>query len=283
MVDKMIFANKEFDIKNNTYVMGILNVTPDSFSDGSKFNTLDKALFHTKEMIEQGAAIIDVGGESTRRGYTMISDEEEIERVCPVIERISKEFDTVISIDTYKSGVADAALKSGAHILNDIHGLKYDKNIAGVAAKYNAGICIMHNADDMSYRGNSLDEYIDNVKKHLLQSLEIAKAAGVDMSKVMIDPGVGFAKDLEMNLMITNNVDSLLALDYPVLLATSRKSMIGLTLDLPSDEREEGTLVTTVMGVMKGVSFVRVHDVKKNVRAIRMTRAILNSGRYQER
>lgn len=283
MVDKMIFADKEFDIKNNTYVMGILNVTPDSFSDGSKFNTLDKALFHAKEMIEQGAAIIDVGGESTRPGYTMISDEEEIERVCPVIERISKEFDTVISIDTYKSRVADAALKSGAHILNDIHGLKYDKNIAGVAAKYNAGICIMHNVDDMSYRGNSLDEYIDNVKKHLSQSLEIAKAAGVDMSKVMIDPGVGFAKDLEMNLMITNNVDSLLALDYPVLLATSRKSMIGLTLDLPSDEREEGTLVTTVMGVMKGVSFVRVHDVKKNVRAIRMTRAILNSGRYQER
>lgn len=280
MVDKMVFNNIEFDVKNNTYIMGILNVTPDSFSDGSKYNNIDAALYHVKEMIEQGASIIDVGGESTRPGYTMISDEEEIERVCPVIERINKEFNTVISVDTYKSKVADAALSSGAHILNDIHGLKYDSDIAAVAAKHNAGVCIMHNADNMDYRGNSTDEYIDNVLKHLKESLSIAQNAGIDMNKVMIDPGVGFAKDLSMNLCITNNVDVLKTLGYPVLLATSRKSMIGLTLDLPLDQREEGTIATTVLGVIKGVSFVRVHDVLKNNRAIMMTKAILNGGRY---
>ena len=268
----MKIGNKEFKIGERPYVMGILNVTPDSFSDGGKFNDMDKALFHAEEMIKQGADIIDVGGESTRPGHIKISDEEEIERVCPVISAIKERFDISVTLDTYKSAVADAGLSAGADMINDIWGLKWDEKMAGVIAGYNKGVILMHNRFDTDYK-----DFVSDVVNDLKESVSIAQNAGIDMNQVMIDPGVGFAKDVKQNLMIVNNLSALTALGYPVLLATSRKSFIGLTLDLPSDNREEGTIATSVMGLMMGCSFFRVHDVEKNVRALKMCDAILKS------
>jgi dihydropteroate synthase len=272
----MYIGNRDFDLDNRTYVMGILNCTPDSFSDGGKFNNLDKALKHTEEMIKDGADIIDVGGESTRPGYTLISDEEEISRVVPVIEKIKENFDIPVSIDTYKSQVASAAVEAGANLINDIWGCKYDKNIANVIAEKNVPCCLMHNRNiEENPYGNDV---MEDVLKDLQDSIDIALQAGVDKEKIITDPGIGFGKTLEHNLLVMNNVERLKELGYPVLLGTSRKSMIGLTLNLPSDERVEGTLVTTVMGVMKGCAFVRVHDVLANKRAVVMTEAILRGG-----
>ena len=266
----MIIGNREF--KDRTYVMGILNVTPDSFSDGSKYNTLDRALKHTEEMIKDGMDIVDVGGESTRPGYTMISDEEEISRVVPVVEKIKAEFDIPISVDTYKSGVAKAAIDAGADLINDIWGFKYDENMAQVVKDGNISCCLMHNRERAEY-----NSFVEDVLDDLRETIAIAKKAGIADDKIILDPGVGFAKSYEQNLIITNNVDRLNELGYPVLLGTSRKSMIGLTLDLPSDQRVEGTVATSVIGVMKGCRFVRVHDVLENKRAILMTEAIINS------
>ena len=266
----MIIGNKEFG--NHTYVMGILNVTPDSFSDGGKFNNIDSALKHTEQLINDGADVIDVGGESTRPNYTKISDEEEIERVVPVIEKIKADFDVPVSIDTYKSKVAAAAVGAGADLVNDIWGLKYDKNMAEVIAKSGAACCLMHNRERAEY-----NSFVEDVLDDLRETIAIAKKAGIADDKIILDPGVGFAKSYEQNLIITNNVDRLNELGYPVLLGTSRKSMIGLTLDLPSDQRVEGTVATSVIGVMKGYRFVRVHDVLENKRAILMTEAIINS------
>ena len=266
----MIIGNREF--KDRTYVMGILNVTPDSFSDGSKYNTIDRALKHTEEMIKDGMDIVDVGGESTRPGYTMISDEEEISRVVPVVEKIKAEFDIPISVDTYKSGVAKAAINAGADLINDIWGFKYDENMAQVVKDGNVSCCLMHNREKAEY-----NSFVEDVLDDLRETIAIAKKAGIADDKIILDPGVGFAKSYEQNLIITNNVDRLNELGYPVLLGTSRKSMIGLTLDLPSDQRVEGTVATSVIGVMKGCRFVRVHDVLENKRAILMTEAIINS------
>ena len=266
----MRIGNRDFDINNKTYIMGILNVTPDSFSDGGRFNEVDSALFHAEEMVRDGADIIDVGGESTRPGYTVISDEEEIERVVPVIERITAEFDVPVSVDTYKSRVASAALAAGAVLVNDIWGLKKDPAMADVIAARNAVCCLMHNRENTAY-----GDFVCDVITDLRESVKIAEKAGISREKIIIDPGVGFAKSYEQNLEIINNVEKLKELGLPVLLATSRKSVIGLALDLPQDQRVEGTLATTVMGVMKGCSFVRVHDIKENKRAILMTEAVL--------
>lgn len=268
----MKIGNKEFDIANKTYVMGILNVTPDSFSDGGKYDNIDTALKHAQQMIADGADIIDVGGESTRPGYTLISDEEEIQRVAPVIEAIKRNFDTVISIDTYKSNVAKAAVDAGAHLVNDIWGLKYDNKVADVIAQTGAYCCLMHNRDNSDY-----NNFMPDMLNDLRDTIVIAKKAGVADDKIILDPGVGFGKTYENNLTAVNCVEQLKTLGYPVLLGTSRKSFIGLTLDLPSDQRIEGTIVTTVFGVLKGCAFVRVHDVKENKRAILMTEAIMNS------
>lgn len=270
----MKIGNREFDLNNHTYVMGILNVTPDSFSDGGKYNEIDLAIKHAKEMIEAGADIIDVGGESTRPGYTLLSDNEEIERVVPVIERLKKEFDVPVSIDTYKSAVGKAALIAGADLINDIWGFKYDEELARVTAKFGVPCCLMHNRNLEKQPYNNL---IDDVLKDLEECIKIAHEAGINDDKIILDPGIGFGKDLQMNLKVMNNLEALNQLGYPVLLGTSRKSMIGLTLDLPANERVEGTIATSVMGVMKGASFVRVHDVKENKRAIAMTEAILYS------
>lgn len=282
----MKIGNREFDVNSTDYkcyVMGILNVTPDSFSDGGKWNTLDKAKEHVARMIEEGADIIDVGGESTRPGHEQISINEEIDRVVPIIEMIKSDFDIPVSIDSYKADVVAEALKSGADLINDIWGFRYEKfyekckdvpRIGQLAAKFNVPVCLMHNRPDMDYTN-----YIEDVLSDLQDSVDIALKAGVKRDNIILDPGIGFAKDLEKNLILTNRLQVLKKLGYPVLLATSRKSMIGLSLDLPSDERVEGTIATTVMGVMKGASFVRVHDVKENKRAIEMTRAILNEQR----
>ena len=267
----MFIGNQEFDLKNETYVMGILNVTPDSFSDGGKWNTVDSALRHAQKMVSQGAAIIDVGGESTRPGYAEVSVSEEIDRTAPVIERIKKELEIPISIDTCKSEVAEAALAAGADMVNDIWGFRKDERMAAVTKKYNAACCLMHNRQTQDYQDLLTDMIHD-----LQISISIAKEAGIADDRILLDPGIGFGKTYEMNLKVLKNLDAFQNIGYPLLLGTSRKSVIGLALDLPKDQREEGTIVTTVLAVQKGYSFVRVHDVEKNIRAIRMTRAILN-------
>lgn len=267
----MKIGNREFELGKHTYVMGILNVTPDSFSDGGKYNTIEAALKQAEKMIEEGADIIDIGGESTRPGYTMLSDEEEIERIVPAIEAVKKRFDIPVSIDTYKGNVAKAAIEAGADLINDIWGLKYDDILAGVIAESKLPCCLMHNRKEKDYKN-----FMEDVLTDLYETVQIAEKAGIADKKIILDPGVGFAKTYEQNLEIINKLEQLHALGYPILLGTSRKSVIGLTLDLPVEERVEGTLVTTVMGVMKKCTFVRVHDVKENKRAIQMTEAILN-------
>lgn len=267
----MQIGNRMFDLEH-THVMGILNVTPDSFSDGGKWNCKEQSLKHVEEMIQDEVAIVDVGGESTRPGYQMISDAEEIERVVPIIEAIKENFDIPVSIDTYKSAVAIEACKAGADLVNDIWGLKYDKNMAQVIKKYDKAVCIMHNRQVAEYN-HFLEEWVSDLE----ESIAIARRTGIGEDKIILDPGVGFAKTYEMNLLSIKHMEALKQLGFPVLLGTSRKSVIGLALDLPVTEREEGTLATTVMAVMKGCQFVRVHDVKANVRAIRMTEAILHA------
>ena len=264
----MIIGNREF--KDRTYVMGILNVTPDSFSDGGTHNTIDTALKHTEKMINEGADIIDVGGESTRPGYTLISDDEEISRVGSVIEKIKDNFDIPISVDTYKSAVAEAAAKAGTDLINDIWGFKYDEKVAEITAKYNLACCLMHNRKEAVY-----NNFIEDVLSDLQESISIAEKHGVNKDKIVLDPGVGFAKTYEQNLEIINRLEELHKLNCPILLGTSRKSVIALTLDLPVNERVEGTIATTVIGVIKNSLFVRVHDVKENKRAILMTEKIL--------
>ncbi len=272
----MQIGNRNFEIGTHTYVMGILNMTPDSFSDGGNYNQIDTALFHAEEMIRDGADIIDVGGESTRPGYERILEEEEISRVVPVIERIKKEFDIPISLDTYKALVAAEGIKAGADLINDIWGLKGDERMAEVIAKANMPCCLMHNRKEDVYQN-----YIQDVLTDLEESLEMAKRAGIAREKIMLDPGIGFAKTYEQNLELLNKLEVLHSFGYPVLLGTSRKSVIGLTLDVVPHERVVGTVATTVIGVMKGCSFVRVHDVKENVQAIKMTEAILQAGKTE--
>ena len=268
----MIIGNKTFDTQHEAYIMGILNVTPDSFSDGGKFNTLDAALRQTERMVEEGAAIIDIGGESTRPGYTKLSDEEELSRVLPVIEAVKKRFDVPVSLDTYKSAVAEAAIQAGCDLINDIWGLQYDEKMAGLIANAGVSCCLMHNRKNTDYH-----DFMKDVLMDLENSLELAKNARISYDKIMVDPGVGFAKSYEQNLTVIKNVSELHSLGLPVLMAASRKSVVGLTLDLPKDERLEGTIAITVAAVLSGCSFIRVHDVKENLRAMRMAKAILQA------
>jgi len=267
----MKIGNKEFKIGERTYIMGILNFTPDSFSDGGIFNNIDVAIEHVKKMIDDGVDIIDVGGESTRPGYTLISDEEEISRVVPIIKAIKGKFDIPISIDTYKAKVAEKALEAGADLINDIWGFKKEKDMAKIAARYNVPCCLMHNRDNEEYK-NLMEDILDDLR----ESIKIAKEAGVRDENIIVDPGIGFVKSYEQNLETMNNLERFKELGYPILLGTSRKRMIGLTLDLPVEERVEGTVATTVIGIMKDAcDFVRVHDVLENSRAAKMTDAIV--------
>ncbi len=264
----MLIQNKNFT--GHTFIMGILNVTPDSFSDGGKYNTLDKAVKHAEEMINDGADVIDIGGESTRPGFTPVTSQEEIERICPVIEKIKQEFDIPVSADTFKGETAEAAAKAGADLINDIWGFKYDEKTAETVKKYNLSACLMHNRTTSVY-----SDFISDVLNDLQESISIADRYGIPHERLITDPGVGFAKSFEQNLEIINRLETLDRLGLPVLLGTSRKSVIGLALGLPSDERLEGTLATTVLAVMKNCLFVRVHDVKQNKRVITMTEKIL--------
>ncbi len=262
----------KLELGKKTYVMGILNMTPDSFSDGGIHNSIDTALEWAFRMVGEGADIIDIGGESTRPGHQPVKAEEEIGRVVPVIELLSKKINVPISIDTSKAQVAEAALKAGASIVNDIWGLQSDPRIADVAARYEAGIVMMHNKSDTVY-----EELMTDIVKFLYKSVEIASAAGVPREFLAIDPGIGFGKTLEQNLETMRRLKELKVLGLPVLLGTSRKSMIGSVLDLPVDERLEGTAATVSLGIAYGVDIIRVHDVKEMVRAARMSDAIVRN------
>ncbi|MFD6438531.1 dihydropteroate synthase [Peribacillus sp. NPDC060186] len=272
---KITCGSFELDYSKKTLIMGILNVTPDSFSDGGKYNRVDAALKHAEQMVKDGADVLDIGGESTRPNYERISDEEEIERVAPIIEAISRNIQVPTSIDTYKSRVAEEAVKAGAHILNDIWGAKADSMMANVAAKYQVPIILMHNREKMNYR-----HFVRDVLQDLFESITIAKKAGVRDENIILDPGIGFAKDLKLNLEMMRNLDKLVSLGYPVLLATSRKSMIGHVLDLPPSERVEGTAATICNGIQQGCQMVRVHDVKEMARTAKMMDALLGKGDF---
>ncbi len=266
----MKIGNKEFSATGHTYVMGILNVTPDSFSDGGKWLDRDNCLRHAETMIAEGADIIDVGGQSTRPGYREVSVEEETERVVPVIEAIKACFDVPVSLDTYRADVAKAGVCAGADMLNDIWGLKADPQMARVIAETQVACCLMHNRKEAVY-----EDFMQEVAADLAHTIHLAQKAGIVDDRIVLDPGVGFGKTYEQNLEVIDCLEELHVLGYPLLLGCSRKSFIGQTLDLPVEERLEGTLVTTALAAMKGCMFVRVHDVKENARTIAMTERIL--------
>ncbi|ERM93362.1 dihydropteroate synthase [Caldanaerobacter subterraneus subsp. yonseiensis KB-1] len=262
--------DKTLEIGKRTYIMGILNMTPDSFSDGGKYNTLEKGIERALQMIEEGADIIDVGGESTRPGYTPVDEEEEIRRVIPVIERLSKISDVIISVDTMKANVALKALEAGAHIVNDVWGLQRDPKMAEVVAKYKAGVVMMHNSNVAEY-----DDVVKSIIEFLKKSIEIAEKAGIERNQMIVDPGIGFGKTLEHNLEVMNRLEELKVLGLPVLLGTSRKSMIGKVLNVDVEDRLEGTAATVAVGIVKGVDIIRVHDVKEMSRVAKMTDAMV--------
>lgn len=267
----MKIGKREFDLKKNTYIMGILNVTPDSFSDGGEYKDVDSALRHALKMSDEGADIIDIGGESTRPGSAPVSAEEEMERIIPVIEAIRKESDIPISIDTYKAETAKEAVKHGANLINDIWGLRYDDGeMAKVIAGYRVPCVLMHNRQDTVYWA-----LLKDMRADLKESLAIAEASGINAGKIILDPGIGFGKTYEHNLTVLNNLEYFNELGYPLLLGCSRKSVIGNALELPVNERLEGTLVTTILAAQAHYAFVRVHDVKENKRALDMYRSIV--------
>lgn len=270
---KMLAGRFRFDFDKKTYIMGILNVTPDSFSDGGKFYSVEDAVSHAIEMVQDGAGIIDVGGESTRPGHKPVSVEEELRRVIPVIQEVSKRVDAPISIDTFKARTAAEAIEAGAHIINDVWGAKQDPEIADVAAEKKVPIILMHNRPNMDY-----ENFVRDVLFDLYESIEIAKKAGVPDDKIILDPGIGFAKDRDQDMLLMQNLDKIVALGYPVLLATSRKRVIGHVLDLPVEERMEGTGATCLFGMQKGCHIVRVHDVKPISRMVKMMDALMGKG-----
>jgi len=276
--------------------MGILNLTPDSFSgDGllQKDSTADKLhidlesiLKKAREMVEHGADILDVGGESTRPGAQIVSADEEMERVLPVITTLAANVDVIISIDTYKAGVAEAAIQQGAQMVNDVWGLHADPALAEVVAKHHTPVILMHNRSSWAnaeikerlggrYVGIPYDNMVEDVKRELLESVAIARSAGIPDDQIIIDPGIGFGKTVEQNLELVDRIDEFRALGYPVLLGPSRKSFIGYTLNLPPDQRLEGTAAAVSIGIARGADIVRVHDVPFMSRVVRMADAIV--------
>ncbi|EEG79062.1 dihydropteroate synthase [Dethiobacter alkaliphilus] len=274
MTDKLTIKEKEYNLKDHTLIMGILNVTPDSFSDGGNYIDPQKAVQHALQMIEEGAHIIDVGGESTRPGFAAVSAEEEKARVIPVIRAIAAATDVPISIDSYKADVAEAALEAGAAMLNDVYGGKRDPDMLKLAAKADVPICLMHNRNEALYQ-----DLLAEIKADLLESVALAQEAGVRKENIILDPGIGFGKTPAHNLAVMQRLDELTALGYPMLLGTSRKSMIGKVLDLPVEERVEGTAATVAYGITRGCRIVRVHDILAMSRVARMTDAML-AGRF---
>ena len=264
--------NKKIELGKRTLIMGILNVTTDSFSDGGDYADIEKAVARAKEMAAEGADIIDIGGMSTRPGHEDISIELEMERVIPVIKRISAELDTIISIDTYRYEVAEKALENGADIINDVWGLQYDKGeMAAVAAKYDVPVIVMHNQNGTHYE----KDIMVSMREFFEKSFKIAEENGLSKDKIVIDPGIGFGKDMEQNIEVLHRMGEIRDI-APILLGTSRKRFIGALLNgLPPKERAEGTVATTVAGIERGADIVRVHDVLENKRAALVADAII--------
>ena len=271
---------KSLTFGERTLIMGILNVTPDSFSDGGLWNQPEKALRHALEMVEEGADIIDVGAESSRPGFVPMPAEEEMERLRPYLELLVKELPVPVSVDTFKSETAELAAQMGAHVLNDIWGLQYAGEnrgaMARVAAKHQLPVIVMHNQSSKEY---SCD-IIESMQSFFAESIKIAEEAGVAKDQLILDPGIGFGKTPEANLTVIKRLEELVRVDeklYPMLLASSRKSFIGAALDLPVEERMEATGASCVYGILHGAGMVRVHDVKPITRMCRMTDAILKA------
>lgn len=271
-------GGKKFGLSSDILVMGILNVTPDSFFDGGKYNRTGEAAKRIREMITDGADIIDIGGMSSRPGSKPVSQEEELERIIPVVEYISKNFDTLISIDTYRSGTAREAISAGVHMVNDISAFTMDKDMAGVVADKGVSVVLMHmqgtpeNMQENPQYGNVVDEiyqYLDGKAKAAIE-------AGISPDKIIIDPGIGFGKTLEHNLSILNKISEFRVMGYPVMVGASRKSFIGAILDLPVEERLEGSLSAATWSVINGANILRVHDVAETIRAVRLARSIMS-------
>lgn len=269
----MKLGSTEWKLGSRTFVMGILNVTPDSFSDGGRFETLNAALAQARCMEREGADVIDIGGESTRPGHTPVSAEEELDRVLPVITALREQIPLPISIDTSKAEVAEAAIRKGASMVNDVWGFRRDPEIAGVVARHGTACCLMHNKEKAEYR-----DLLGEIEAGLRESLAIARKAGVPADEIILDPGIGFGKTPEHNLTVLRNLSRFTALGYPLLLGASRKSVIGKVLDLPVGERLEGTVAVTVIGVAAGFDVIRVHDVQANLRAAAMADAVYRKG-----
>ncbi|MYL31958.1 MULTISPECIES: dihydropteroate synthase [Halobacillus] len=264
---------KTYNLAEETLVMGILNVTPDSFSDGGLYTDVDRAVHQAERMVEEGARIIDIGGESTRPGHEPVTEREELQRVIPVIEAVSRTVDVPISIDTYKSEVAKQAVEHGASIINDVWGALKDPAIADVAARYDVPIILTHNREDRNYT-----HLITDMKQDLRNMVDSVKARGVKDAQIILDPGIGFAKSQQQNLVVMRHLKDLRDLGYPLLLGTSRKSFIGTVLDLPKEERMEGTGATVCYGISQGVEIVRVHDVQPVSRMVKMMDAMIGKG-----
>jgi len=296
MNESLIINGHTFDWGLRTYIMGILNLTPDSFSgDGlleaetkpDEFHlNLDVILNKANLLVENGVDIIDIGGESTRPGARQVSAEAEMERVIPAIKVLASTYDAIISIDTYKASVAEEALRQGAHIVNDVWGLHADPDLAGVVAKHQTPVILMHNRSSWAhaqikehlggrYVGIPYENLIEDVKRELLESIAIAHSAGISDRQIILDPGIGFGKSVEQNLELVDRLDEIKQLGYPVLLGPSRKSFIGYTLDLPPDQRLEGTAAAVSIGISRGADIIRVHDFPYMTRVIRMTDAIV--------
>jgi dihydropteroate synthase len=289
MASSIIVNTLDFDWGARTYVMGILNVTPDSFSGDGLLSAEagGDALQQGHDFVAAGVDILDVGGESTRPGAEPVGVDDELQRVIPIIRSLAAELpETVISIDTYKASVADAALDAGAHIVNDVWGLRADPDLAGVVAERNVPVILMHNRSNPKtaevrhrlggrYVGVEYDDLLEDVRRELMESVAIARQAGIADEYMILDPGIGFGKTVEQNLELLNRLDEIRTLGFPVLLGPSRKSFIGYSLDLPPDQRVEGTGATISVGIARGADIVRVHDVEAMVRVARMTDAIV--------
>ncbi|QJD88312.1 dihydropteroate synthase [Cohnella herbarum] len=275
---KPAFYNRSYTFRDGlnlvlgqrTLVMGILNATPDSFSDGGRFNSVEAAVERAKQMAADGADILDIGGESTRPGHDPVPAEEELRRIIPVIQAVREQVKLPISVDTYKAEVAREALEAGAHIVNDVWGFKREPKIAAISAKYGGPVILTHNRDNRDY-----SNYIKDVLNDLLESVRLAKEAGVEDDNIWLDPGIGFAKDYEENLELMGRLNEVVGLGYPVLLGTSRKRFIQSTLGVTPNEAVEGTGATTALGIAQGCQIVRVHDVLQMKRVAAMSDAII--------
>jgi dihydropteroate synthase len=277
---KITTRGQTLDLGRQTHIMGILNVTPDSFSDGGRYVDYDRALAHARDMAAAGADIIDIGGESTRPGADPLPEEEELRRIIPLIERLSAELSVPISVDTYKSSVAKKALEAGASLVNDISGLRFSPDMAAVAAEHGAAVVLMHiKGTPRSMQQDPVyGDVVGEILAYLEEGIEIAVRAGVDRERLLIDPGIGFGKTLEHNLTILNRLDEFRALGRPIVLGTSRKRFIGTILGIPApDQRIDGTAATVALAIERGASILRVHDVAVMTRVARMTDAIVRN------